>query len=189
MQPHHTLFEFGTGHGLASKFFIEYLEPAHFAGNDASAERLRIARMLFDRRNLSSKRPDLILNDDNSLDWLDGRKFDYVWSYAVFVHVPPEDVEEIMKNFRKAMHKDTICLFSYTGAPGVDMVEQLNVKDWHHGFPFFQKIAAKYGCEVTEETAVLNRIGRHSPPNRLIKMTLKSVVVRPPHLAELTSGH
>lgn len=173
LKPEHSLFEFGTGHGLASKFFIEYLNPGNFVGNDSSGERLRIARLLLKEYGVGDKKTDLIHNADNSMDWLNGRKFDFIWCFAVFVHVPPEDVEEIITNFRKAMTENTICLFSYTEKVGVEGVDQLNVKDWHHGFAFFEQIAEKIGCEVTNETAVLNKLGRFSPPNCLVKMTLK----------------
>ncbi len=173
LEPRHSLLDYGCGHGLGAKFFVEYLDPGRLVANDASAERLRIVKLQLERRGLDGKNARLICNEDNTLDWLQGRKFDFIWCYAVLEHVPPEDNEQIFGNFRKAMHGGSVCLFSYLPDLAPRESSHLSVKDWAHSFARYAALAGKYGCTVRDETPALNRLGRNSPPIGLIRMQLK----------------
>lgn len=113
MKPENTLFEFGVGYLRSSNHFVEYLNEGNFAGCDASSKRIAKGKSLnpiHDR-----KKSKLIVSPDNSCDWLEGKKYDYIWSNAVFCHMPLEDIKDTFINIRdKVMHDDSVFATTYS---------------------------------------------------------------------------
>ncbi len=113
MKPEHTLYEFGVGYLRSTKHFVEYLNPGNFTGNDTSAKRIARGKKLFPV--MDEKKANLLVTTDNSLDWLNGKKFDFIYSHAVFCHMPMEDVREVFINLHdKAMHEKSEFYTTYS---------------------------------------------------------------------------
>ena len=148
MKPEHKLHEIGVGQGRAAQFFVDYLEPGNYSGNDISQERLRMAEELLGLKHLDEKKPNLIVNRDNSFDWLDGRKVDFIWANAVFGHMPPEDVEGIIANIAKVMHETTAFYYTVRGATADTEVRRGSVKDWMRDHAFWENLAGRYNFQV-----------------------------------------
>lgn len=172
MTPESTLFELGCGFGRSAQHFIKHLEPEHYVGSDISAERLRQCREIIEHRSLTGKKPTFIANKNNSFDWLDGKQFDFLWSADVFVHVPPEDVEEIVSNIRKAMHTNSAFLFTYSANEGGTM-RRHHAKDWERNFEFFDNLANKHGYTAENVSDLLCGRGNHGDNSRLVRYVLK----------------
>ena len=113
LKKNNTLFEFGVGYLRSTKHFVEFLDTGKFVGNDISSKRIELGKKKFPI--IEKKKAKLIATKDNSFNWLKGRKFDFLYSYAVFCHMPIKDIEEVLKNaYEKAMHKNSKFLFSYS---------------------------------------------------------------------------
>ncbi|MBE90539.1 MAG: hypothetical protein CMM76_14005 [Rhodospirillaceae bacterium] len=130
LKPEHSLFEFGTGFGRSAQHFISYLKKKQYCGNDISKGRVRQMTEYFELIGLSNKEPEILVTADNTFDWLNGRKFDYVWTMAVLSHMPDEDVVAFFKNARKIMHENSTLLALDTHIEGYNDVFRYNAKDW-----------------------------------------------------------
>ena len=174
LAPHHKLHEFGVGFLRTSQHFIEFLDAGNFSGNDASESRINFGTAYLRRTmDIDGKRPLLITNSDNSFDWLDGRTVDFVWSLAVFTHMPPPDIDDTIKNLRKILNPGAIVLFTFSEKDASVPVDRMNAKDWWHGWDFFKDIAARYGFEIENVTEALPENGEYNPATRLAKMTMR----------------
>lgn len=130
LQPQNTLLEFGCGFMRAGNHFIAYLDDETYTGNDASGERIKhgskvvadiIGQDIYDRKN-----PHFYVNQDNSFDWAEGNKYDYIWSCSVLAHMPEDDIDDLFANIKKVMHENSMFLFTYSCAE-IDKFRQ-----WEH---------------------------------------------------------
>jgi SAM-dependent methyltransferase len=176
LKPESTLHEFGCGQLRSALHFAEYLNPGNFSANDASQGRIDLGLCLFGDR-LNPRRPQFIANPDNSFDWLAGRRFDFIWCHAVFGHMPPEDVEEVIRNVRKAMHSNSMFLFSYDEPrlqiPGTDKdIVRIDSRNWLQSFAFFSRVAGTYGLQIKDVSLVTKPYRSYRPHICLAQMTL-----------------
>ena len=116
LEPHHTLHEFGCGDLRSGNHFVAYLDAGNYSANDASRRRLEDGATCLERIDLGHKNAKLIVNADNSFDWLDGRTFDYVWAGAVLGHMPEADISDLFVNLRKIMRPGSKFIFTYSQA-------------------------------------------------------------------------
>ena len=176
MQPGSTLHEFGCGQLRSALHFVEFLEPGHFSANDASKGRIDLGLALFGDR-INPRRPMLIVNPDNSFDWLNGRTFDFIWCHAVLGHMPAEDVEDTVRNVRKAMHRDSMFLFTHDEPrlqipDTTDEIVQIDSRNWVQSLSYFRRIGAKYGLVTEDVSAAIRPYASYRGHICLAKMTL-----------------
>lgn len=194
MLPEHKLHEFGMGFGRAAQYFIDYLNCGNFSANDSSGERVSLGLEYLRERNLlAEKEPLVVVNTDNTFDWVNDRKVDFIWAFSVFGHMPPDDVREVILNMKsKIMHEDTIFLFTIanlevdtvTDATESKYVKQApserdrtkgvkreSVKDWWHLLDWYRAIGDEYGLEFEDVSEVLKK-GGFDPASSLVKMTI-----------------
>ncbi|CAM9806649.1 unnamed protein product, partial [Phaeothamnion confervicola] len=154
MTPSSTLHEFGCGQLRSALHFAEYLEPGHFSANDSSKGRIDLGLDLFGAR-LDRRKPTLIVNPDNSFDWLGGRTFDYIWCHAVFGHMPAADIEDTIGNVRKAMHPGSVFFFTHDEPrlqipDARDKIVRVDARNWLQSFAYFAGLAEKYGMTIED---------------------------------------
>jgi SAM-dependent methyltransferase len=155
MEPKHRFHEIGFGHGRSAKFIIEYLDEGKYSGNDITLARVKFARDLVEKFGLSDKNPALIHNQDNSFDWVDDTPVDFLFANAVFGHMPPEDVEEILQNMKKIMKPGSVFLFTWSNRKDKQSLSRLSVKDWLRNEVYWEQLAQKYGYECEHVSEVL----------------------------------
>lgn len=198
LMPHHRLHDFGVGYLRAGWLFIDYLEDRKFSGNDISRARIDKGLDYYGRDRLMAKHPNLIITKDNSFDWLKGEKVDFIWCNAVIAHMPPGDVEELFKNIRKIMNKNTVFLVTYssldvdrfrTGGEWTGLSRGLRefanshkgqegakftVKDFLYSLRFFEHLGDRYGLVIEDRSDLLPAHDTISFKRRdmLLKVTL-----------------
>lgn len=145
LQPHYSVFDFGCGFGRTARYLVEYLEPGNYVGADISKERLRLARELMRRHGLESQHPTFLLNVDNTLAWLGGRRFDFIWAQSVFNHMPDEDVREFFAHLGNIMHTHSVLLLTPVETQGDVRTKRASVKDWFRSYPLYQRFCAQFG--------------------------------------------
>ena len=176
MRRDSTLHEFGCGQLRSALHFAEFLDPGKFSANDASKGRIDLGLDLFGDR-LNPRNPKLIVNFDNSFDWLGGRKFDFLWCHAVVGHMPAEDVATTIGNVRKAMHAGSIFLFTHDEPrlqipDTADEIVRVDARNWLQSFAYFQKLADKYGMVIEDVSSALKSYPSFRSHMCLAKMTL-----------------
>lgn len=159
LKPTSTLHEYGCGQLRSALHFCEYLEPGNFSANDASRGRIDLGLELFGDR-IRPRRPNFIVNPDNSFDWLQGRTFDFLWCHAVFGHMPAEDVEDTIANLPKAMHAGSAFYFTYDEPrlqipDATDEIVRIDARNWLQAFAFFERVARKYGLAIEDVSAAI----------------------------------
>jgi len=176
LKPDHHLHEIGVGHGRSARWLVDYLEPGHYCGNDPSSARLEHARQFFEAAGVADKGATLITNLDNEMNWLDGRKFDYIFCNHVFTHMPQEDIEDLFSNVHHLMHDKTEFLFTYSEALGRPAYRE-GVKDWLHTMAFYDSLAVanKMTAEnLTEEIQALGDKMKVTQHTRLVRVMLRT---------------
>jgi len=154
LRPQHTLHGFGIGFLRCAAWFIDYLEPGNFSGNDTSGGRIKEGREAMGREKLLARNPRLLVTSDNSFDWMEGHQVDYIWSHAVFSHMPDEDVEDTIRNMCKIMHAGSAALVTYSQlyelAPGERRVYQQTTANFQRTLAWYEGIVAQHGFDITE---------------------------------------
>lgn len=177
LKPHNTLHEYGVGQLRSAKWFIEYLDAGKFSGNDSSGERIQNGLDLFGD-TLRPKQPTFMVNQDNSLDWMQGRKADFIWCHAVIGHMPKADVEDLIVNIRKVMTADSMFLFTHDEPehlPSGWLHERMDSRNFWYSFAFFQALADKHGYQIENVSHLLADKPSYRSYFRLAKLTLKPV--------------
>lgn len=120
LQPNNTLLDYGCGFLRSGNHFIAYLNDGNYFANDASGERIAYGKTvtaeILSQKTFQQKNPRFYVNEDNTFDWLDGKKFDFIWSCSVLAHMPQADIECLFDNIKKVMHEKSIFLFTYSCA-------------------------------------------------------------------------
>lgn len=184
MKPRHTLFEFGCGFLRSAFHIVDYLDPGNYMGNDASGARLEVGTKVMRQKGLLKKNPEIVVSTDNSMSWAKGRIFDYIWCHAVLCHVPSDDVEEILGNFRDVMNEDSILLVTFIDLRksndlrknGVDdrPIKRMFAQTWEHTFDYYQPLADKFGYDMEDASDELVTHPRIADKTSLVKFTLKA---------------
>jgi hypothetical protein len=175
MKPTDKLHEFGCGFLRSAYFFIDFLDTGNFSANDTSGERIRTGidyiRLTYGF-DVPKKKPELIVNTDNSFDWL-RRKPDIIWCHAVFTHMPPADIEDVIRNLKKVMTKGSVFYFTYSQKEGQRReLERMGAKDWWHRHGFFAGLAERHGLVIDDMTDFIRSRGGYRPEHRLASLRL-----------------
>lgn len=128
LKPDSKLLDFGCGFGRSAGSIVPYLDPGHYVGVDLSAERIRMAREYMERLELENKRAEFLVEPrSNDLTFLGEKRFDYVWSKAVFVHMPFSNVQECLGQIHKVLKNDG----TFVGDIGIrETFQRFSVKDF-----------------------------------------------------------
>jgi 2-polyprenyl-3-methyl-5-hydroxy-6-metoxy-1,4-benzoquinol methylase len=90
LRPDHTLLDVGCGTGRLARQIVPHLHPGHYTGVDLSQGALDAAATMLDAEGLSCVYHPLLFQCDGTLSCLAGARFDVIWCYAVFIHLPTD---------------------------------------------------------------------------------------------------
>lgn len=149
----HCLLDIGCGSLRGGQHFIEYLEAENYCGFDLSEQVIKAGRQLIEKKGLTSKKPDLRVNVQKTLnfDFVSDRKFDYILAQSVFSHLLPEHIEECFTNIRKVMREGS--RFYFTFHPG-KKGRRRSKTDIEYPATFFEGLAEKHGFEICDLSAL-----------------------------------
>ena len=145
------ILEIGSGAGR----WTEILQPLakKLIVTDISPKCIEICKKRFEsKNNLDYK---LI---DKRLDFIDDGVIDYVWSYAVFVHINPSDIDRYIKDFSRILKPGGYTIIHHCGT----------YSDYHGsaegwkafiGAKQFSELVRKHGMEIVEQPTKLLRPG------------------------------
>jgi len=87
---------------------------------------------------------------NNRLDFLDGNSIDFIWSYDVFVHVNPSDIEKYIEDFFRILKPGGIAVIHHSGKYS----EYKNInKSWRTsmGSNQFSELVNKYKMKIVSQ--------------------------------------
>jgi len=146
-----TIIEIGSGAGR----WTEILQPLakKLIVTDIAPNCIKMCKKRFKlKNNLDYK---LI---DKRLDFIDDNVIDYVWSFSVFVHINPSDVDRYIEDFSRILKPGGIGIIHHCGTysdynGSVDGWRAfIGAKQFHH-------LVEKHGMKILDQTTKLVRQG------------------------------
>ena len=103
LQPNHRLLDVGCGCFRAGRYFVDYLEPAHYYGVDANHSLMQAGYdvELTEAQRLRLPATNLRANDRFDVDF--GVKFDFAVAQSVFTHVSLNHIRLCLYRLEKVM--------------------------------------------------------------------------------------
>ena len=142
-----TILEIGPGGG---RWTAELQKLAkHLIIADISIKCLDICKERFkSKTNIEYK---LI---DKSIDFIDGLTIDFVWSYDVFVHINPSDIERYLEDIQRVLKLGGRAIIHHSGTYPL---YKGNKDAWrtYLGRKQFAKLLSKYGMNLIEQNEKL----------------------------------
>ena len=149
LKPEHTLLDIGCGTLRGGIRFIRYLHPGNYTGIDISPEAIKIAKQSVKEEGLDELRPRLLLTMDSQLKELSGETFDFLLTYSVFSHLPPEEIEEIFQNIGKIMGEGSVFFFTFKPSDKLKRDKGRKVRfNFRYPFSYFQGLAREHGLDI-----------------------------------------
>jgi SAM-dependent methyltransferase len=108
LKPHHRLLEIGCGTGRLARKVAPYLNPCGYHGVDISEAAVSAARGLSLSEGWFKWLPLFHVGDVPAAP-----QFDFIWAFAVFIHIPQDIMEATMRRAAAVMHADSLFFWSY----------------------------------------------------------------------------
>ncbi|MGH2569877.1 MAG: class I SAM-dependent methyltransferase [bacterium] len=141
--------EIGPGGGR----WTEYLQPlaSRLVLADISEKCLSLCRERFrDARNVEYR-----FIADGGLAFLDDASIDRIWSYDVFVHINPSDIEAYLRDFRRILKPGGVGVVHHAGGTYGSHAKRREFFRSYMDRGFFAHLVAKHGLELVEQDAEL----------------------------------
>lgn len=146
LRPDAHMLDYGCGALAAGIHFIDYLAPGKYVGVDISSEVLAEGQRRLVSKGLQNKHAELHRIEPGSVAALAGKRFDLIWAQSVFTHMPPDDIDRLLRDVRPFMHTKTRFYATFARTDGA--IHQKRFKDWYYNVDFFRAAAAKFGFDI-----------------------------------------
>nr|WP_240451258.1 class I SAM-dependent methyltransferase [Wenzhouxiangella sp. XN201] len=176
IKPKHFFLDMGCGTLRGGIPLIDFLEKGRYYGIDVREEVLEEARSELSQSGLQGKKPQLLLVTDPVTAEL-GKKFDYIWSFSVLIHMTDEILEASLAFAARHLQENGV-FFANVNVGDADDGE------WQ-GFPvvtrplsFYRNACRSHGLDV-EDIGSLKSLGhisgkRSQDAQRMLRMSVKS---------------
>lgn len=109
LQPANSLLDLGCGTGRLARKVVPYLDPQRYFGYDISSSAIEAAYNIAVDEGWMGRSPHFSDADDFTVE----PKFDYVWAFSVFIHLPDEECDKLMRRVSKWLAPAGKFFFSY----------------------------------------------------------------------------
>jgi len=141
MSHEHRFLDVGCGVGRAARIFAPYLDVGNYTGIDISPKALRYAMNLSESEGWIDRRPTFLINSDADL----GQEFDFAWAHSVFTHLPDWQIEKMIHNLAKIVHRKFAFTYKFAEVP-----RRSGLKQFQFNVPFFESIARSAGFRLED---------------------------------------
>jgi SAM-dependent methyltransferase len=132
------LLDIGCGVGRFARKVVPYLDEGCYTGVDISAAALEHAKMLSEQEGWDIKRPRWLLRLGDEV------QYGMAWAHSVFTHLPPQHIEEVIRNVAQRLPPGAKFLFTYKASKGLTPV-RTGLKQFATPASFFATVAARHG--------------------------------------------
>ncbi len=138
LMPRHSLLEIGCGTGRLARQIAPYLRHGNYHGLDISIAAINEAKTLAEDEGWYRYLPEFSVGELGATS----RKFDYIWAFSVFIHLPQDIMESVMRNAASVMHRDSQFFWAYVPEP---KTYRSGVKQFRHTLEDYQRAAKSAG--------------------------------------------
>jgi ubiquinone/menaquinone biosynthesis C-methylase UbiE len=107
ISPMHDVLEIGPGFGRWTRKLIEI--SRHLIVVDVSEKCIEHCQNLFS----GNDNVEFHVNDGRSLEFIRDNSIDFIWSFDVFVHIEPPDIERYLHEFRRILKDDGLVIMHH----------------------------------------------------------------------------
>ena len=146
--PQHMFLDYGCGQLRLANYLIDYLELRKYVGVDISKKRIELGKMFLNANGYKDNQYKTITVRDCLLKQLNNIKFDFVWAYSVFTHMPEEDILQMLQSLKPLLSENGQYLFSFSHMKKTKIIG----KDFYYSFDDMEALCKKagYHYEVLE---------------------------------------
>lgn len=142
LKSKHSLLDIGCGTGRLARKVVPYLESGKYTGIDLSTQAIRYAVEISDSEGWSNKDPAFYVGS-----YLGSERFDFIWAFSVFIHLPGEVVRAVIGQAAKLMHANSKFMFSYVPEK---VQERTGLKQFRATLEFYTDAATSAGFSFRE---------------------------------------
>lgn len=144
LKPHHRLLDVGCGTGRLARKVAPYLEVGRYHGLDIAEAAIGAARTVALEEGWIDRSPTFWVGE---IPTDIAPRFDFIWSFSVFIHLPQSIMESVMRSVAAAMHDDSTFLWAYVPEP---RTWRSGVKQFRHTLADYQQAARQAGLTFKE---------------------------------------
>ncbi len=109
------VLDYGCGSLRLGKTLMEFLEPGKYVGVDISDHFYNLGKKHYvNSKIINEKKPRFfIINSNDYEKFMTNKKFDYIYSSWVLMHIPPYELNNYFQNIFPLMHNKTKFYFDF----------------------------------------------------------------------------
>jgi len=110
LKPNHYFLDIGFGVFRGGRFFIDYLDFAHYCGIEQHGWLVEVGLNNVIKILNQKKEPIIVINSDFDFSKfiLEGIEFDYVLAKSVFSHLTKDKIKQCLNNLKEVIKKDGV---------------------------------------------------------------------------------
>lgn len=143
-----TTLEIGPGAGRWTEHLVSFVGTLHLA--DISEKCLSLCQQRF--RGNQNIQYHLIQRD--GLSFVPPNSIDCVWSYDVFVHIAPTDIEGYVRDLARVMRPGGVAVIHHSGSYRTAELAESSFRS-HMNAPLFAHLVREYGLEMIDQDTSL----------------------------------
>ena len=157
LKPRHRLLDIGCGTGRLARKVVPYLSPSKYHGVDIAEAAIVAALDLALTEGWNKLEPTFWIGEIPDREA--AGVFDYLWSFSVFIHLPQDIMEAVMRRAAAVMAPRSRFFWAYV--PEAKSWRS-GVKQFRHTLADYQRAAAQAGLTFDEVPEWIQKAG-HTP--------------------------
>jgi len=146
------LLDIGCGTGRLARQVVPYLWRERYYGVDIAEAAIIKASDLALTEGWGEKHPTFLIGEIPESP----PKFDFLWSFSVFIHLPQEIMESVMRRAAAVMHAESRFYWAYVPEP---KAWRSGVKQFRHTLDDYQRAAKQAGLTFEDVPGWIEKAG------------------------------
>lgn len=147
LKKEYKLLEFGCNALNAGIHIMEYLNTGNYTGIDVTPELVEVGKKRISMKNLSYKKPRVICTEPYDFNHFKNEHFDIIWCFSVLSHLPPNEIELVISNFKQILKNDGGRIYVTCDISGTK-VSQKTFINYEYTVDFFTELAKKLDLQM-----------------------------------------
>ena len=152
LKPHHRLLDIGCGTGRLARKVVPYLVPGGYHGLDIAESAVIAACEVSVTEGWGDRKPTFWIGEIPDADL----RFDFLWSFSVFIHLPQGIMEAVMRRTAAVMHSESRFFWAYVPEP---KTWRSGVKQFRHTLADYQRAAKQAGLTFADVPDWIEKAG------------------------------